>query len=464
MQTMETLLNVAYLRCSTEDQDVTHQLESIHKFCYNNGITIDKTVKDEGVSAYNKSAYERKGFSEIVELTQQNKINKLILFESSRLSRNFYEGQNLIKFFSDHRVEVYSVVDGGIINATELDNLLNSIRYWINQKASKETSDRIKSQKKMASDRGEYLGHPVLLGFKIENKREIIDEAMAPFVIKLFDTYIQHGTKECIPLLKSIGISATHQTLLQRLRNKKYKTLVGEDKFEITQRFIKSRRCFSGANTIALNRSKIRYEGLLYHSCGNKLAIDKNRKGEPYFRCKKCKGDKSISIKKSFTGNKLMANIDIELNKIIQQLNEEELQKRYNKKSYAKMEVINSKINELKHLISNKQKALNSANKKLEKLLAADEANMLLITTVANTIDSMKKDLEPIELNLLKEQNEYDTLNEESKSNEQSIQKTMDLKKRYLLTPQEQQKFILSSMIKKVIVYDTDLFDIYLNI
>ena len=460
----EKLLNIAYLRCSKDEQDVSHQLDSIRKFCYNNNIIIDKTIEDEGVSAYSKSAYEREGFSEIVNLAKQNRINKLILFESSRLSRNFYEGQNLIKFFSDHRIEVYSVVDGGIINATELDNLLNSIRYWINQKSSKETSDRIKSQKKMAREKGEYLGHPVLLGFKVENKREVVDENMVPFIEELFETYINYSSKECIELLKSFGISATHQTLLQRLKNEKYIAIVGNDRFNQVQKTIQSRRCNNGAVTRSLNRSDVLYEGLLYHSCGRKLSIDRNRKGEPVFRCKKCKGNDSVSIKKSFTGLKLMSNINKQVDDIIKNLNRDELKARYNERNNKQYDIVNIKVNELNEVLKAKRKALATANNKLEKLLISDDSNTILLSTVANTISSMKDEIEVIESELLKEQNSLDKINSESEANDKLINKIIDLKTAYKVASKDKKKAMLNVMINKIIVYDIDAFDIYLKI
>lgn len=457
------LFNIAYLRCSTDEQDVTHQLSSIEKFCESQNIVIDKVVKDEGVSAYSKSAYERKGFSEIIHLAEENKINKLILFESSRLSRNFHEGQNLIKFFSDKRVEIYSVVDGGIINATEVDELLNSIRYWINQKASKETSDRIKSQKKLAKSKGEFLGHPVPLGFKIENKHEIIDEDKRNFIIELFNTYINQSSRACIDLLKTIGIKANHQTLLQRIKNDKYIQIVGEDIFNKAQETIQSRRCSKGNNTRTLNRSNILYEGLLYHLCGSKLTIDKNRKGEPVFRCRRCKHNLDINIKKSFIGNPLMNNINKDMYEIINNLDRNKLEEKYKERNNKQRSIISYKIHEIKASIKSKKKSYALANNKLEKILISDMDDSL-ISTVANTVNNIKKEIEELEKELNIEQEKIDTIDEQTKFNDSLINKIINLKDVYINGSDKKKKAILNFMIDKVIVYDIDKFDIFLKI
>lgn len=458
------LINIAYLRCSKDEQDVSHQQSSIEKFCAHHNIIIDKIIKDEGVSAYSKSAYERQGLSEVIHLAETDKLNKLIVFETSRLSRNFHEGQSIIKFFTDKKIEIYSVVDGGQINATELDDLLNSIRYWLNQKSSKETSDRIKSQKKMARLNGEYLGHPVLLGFKIEGKYEIVDEDKREFIEELFDTYISYGSKACIGLLKGIGVNANHQTLMQRLKNEKYVQIIGADKFKQVQKTIESRRCMKNSNTRSLNRSEILYEGLLYHSCGNKLSIDKNRKGEPVFRCKKCKGNSEIKIKKSFTGPALINNLNIEITQVIDGLDKAILEKKYNSRSNKKQSVITFRIHELNILLKEKKKSLGLANNKLERLLISDSMDESTLKIIAGTIDKIKIEIHDIEAELKDRENDLNIIEEQSKIEQSTIEKIMNIKKIYNGADNNKKKAILNMLVKNIMVRDIEDFDIYLNI
>ena len=94
-----TQINVAYLRCSTDIQDVKHQENSIQDYCTKNNIIIDKVIKDEGISAYSKDVTYRKGFQEVLHLGHQGKIDNLVVFESSRISRRFIEGQTMIDEF-----------------------------------------------------------------------------------------------------------------------------------------------------------------------------------------------------------------------------------------------------------------------------------------------------------------------------------------------------------------------------
>ena len=80
------------------------------------------------------------------------------------------------------------------------------------------------------------------------------------------------------------------------------------------KKLIKGRTTARKGNvTNRTNKTDVLFEGLLYHSCGKKLVIDRNRKNEPFFRCKSCKGNPDIVIKKSFVGLPLMNNINEEL-------------------------------------------------------------------------------------------------------------------------------------------------------
>lgn len=154
---MKQMMNVAYLRCSSEMQSTEHQLNSVKEYAKKNDITIDKIITDEGISAYSKSASSRAGMTEVLHLGHQGKINNLIVFESSRISRRFIEGQTLIDELTKCNVSIHSVMDNRIINQEEIDQLYNSFKFFMNQKASKETSERIKSSKKLCRQQGRYL-------------------------------------------------------------------------------------------------------------------------------------------------------------------------------------------------------------------------------------------------------------------------------------------------------------------
>ena len=109
-------MNVAYLRCSTNQQDVQHQLDSIQTYCKTNCITIDQTISEEGVSAYSTS-YKNRKINDILQ--SSDKIDNLVVFEASRLSRNMVEGQDIIQQFTMRGTKIHRSI-------RELEEVLNN--------------------------------------------------------------------------------------------------------------------------------------------------------------------------------------------------------------------------------------------------------------------------------------------------------------------------------------------------
>lgn len=452
-------MNIAYLRCSKDIQDTEHQERSIKEYCERNQLIIDKTIKDEGVSAYSKSATDRDGFQEILHLSHLGQIEHLIVFESSRISRRFIEGQTLIDTLTKNGVIVHSVMDNAIINQNELDQLFNSFKFFMNQKSSRETSERIKSSKKLAKEQGKWLGGKILFGFKVVDGYEIIDEELRASVNDLFDTYISQGSKE---VMTKYNIKS-HQILLQKLKNPKYINIIGQAKFNQTQKVILSRATSKKGNKTKTNKTDIIYEGLLYHSCGNKLSIDRGRKGEVRFRCKKCKGNPEITSKKSFVGIQLMNNIDREVKEAINILDKDKLEQIYQSKSTKNKSITEYKIKELTNSLNERKRVLKNTNDKLENLLLNDASENLL-NVLADKITSTKKEIDKLEHELSEKKAELSNIDLEDKVQNELINKLTEIKKVYEQSNNIKKRAILHVLIEKIVVYDIDEFKIYMRL
>lgn len=453
-------MNVAYLRVSRDEQSTQHQLNSIKEYCKRNNITIDKVIRDEGISAYSKDVSARKGFQEVLHLGHQGLINNLITYESSRISRNFIEGQTLVDELTKCNVVIHSVMDNGVINQNELDQLFNSFKFFMNMKESRKTSERIKSSKRLLKEQGKFLGHPILTGFKVVDGVEVIDEDTKEEVIQMFDDYINFGGGYTVKKYKL----KHHQILMQKLRNEKYIKIIGKTKFNKVQQLIKDRTTARKGNiTRGTNKTDIPYEGLLYHSCNKRLTIDRNRKSEPVFRCKQCKGDNSITIKKSFVGIPLMQNIDREIMEILNTLDKDKLEERYNSRCNKNKSIISYRIKELNNLSKSKKKALILAQNKLERYIMEDASDNM-IESVSNMITRVKEELDDIQIELEKKQIELDNINIEDKAHAELIDKILEIKDLYARASNIKRKAILNVLVQKVIIRDIDDFDIYLNI
>lgn len=452
---------IAYMRASTneERQDTAHQRRSIERFAESNGFTIDEWY-EEYISAYKTSIDNREQIQKVKELAIMGQIENLLIFESSRLARNMTDQISIMDTFTRCNVKVYSVKDGRCINQNDIDKLMNAFMSYFNEASSRDTSARIKSQKRLAKERGLWLGGKVLYGYKIVNNEEVIDEEAQPIVIETYKKYINEGARAAMDYLANYTDRYNvNSTLLQYMRNPKLEAVVGS---QLYNKFMqeKSLRSTNNNNTVKTFRSQEKLEGLLYHTCGGKLTVDYDR-GKLRYVCKKCKKEHT-PIKKTFTGYKLTNNIEEGVLEVLNSLDKDELTRKYESESREKLNAIRRQIKSVSSHIRTKESDINKANKNLEKLLI-NAIDPSVLNVLVETIKSMEESLDRLraEYNQLKQEAALEEMKLSEK--EDLIDSLLDFKYLYTKGTYEQQKAILQRLIDKVIVTDTDDFAMYLN-
>ena len=454
-------LTIGYLRASTNEQkqDVEHQKRSIEKYAKANNMKVDKWYS-EYISAFSTSIDDREQINEIKKLAEENKVENLLIFESSRLARNMEDGLNVLDFFSMHNVRVFSVKDGKCINKEQIDKLFNAIQMYFNEQASRDTSARVKSAKRLAKEQGLWLGGKIPYGFTIEDKRLVVDKEKEPIVKTLYSTYITHGCKEAISYLSDYtDMYNINQTLLQYMAKPIMVQIVGQDVYD---EFMTIKSSRNNEGTVRTNKSNVKLEGLLFHECGGKLSIDYNR-GKLVFRCRKCKLNKSVSVKKSFSGDRLTDNIESKIVELLNGLDKDKLLDKYNKESNSKITLLKMQIERTEKALTQKKKELVKAQSNIKKLLVSDvdisliEVSGTIAKQMEKFIETLESELEDKKKRLAKEQLKTD-------NREDLVDSLLDFKYLYEKGNVEQQKIILNQLIEKVVVRDTDDFDIYLNL
>lgn len=459
---MKNKLTIGYLRASTNEQkqDVEHQKRSIEKYAKANNMKVDKWYS-EYVSAFSTSIDDREKINQIKKLAEENKVENLLVFESSRLARNMEDGLNVLDFFSIHNVRVFSVKDGKCINKEQIDKLFNAIQMYFNEQASRDTSARVKSAKRLAKEQGLWLGGKIPYGFTVQDKKLIVDESKIQTVKEVYKTYISNGCRSAMDFLSQYTDRYNvNQTMLQYMSNPIMIQIVGED---IYDEFMstKSNRNYEG--TVRTNRSRIKLEGLLFHEeCGGKLSIDYNR-GKLVFRCRKCKLARTVSVKKSFSGERLTANIESKIVELLNNLDRDKLLEKYNTESNTKISLLEMQIERTEKALSQKKKELAKAQNNIQKMLISDmDLSVIEISSgIAKQMESLIAQLTE-DLDIKKKKLAAEELR--SSKQEDLVDSLLDFKYLYKKGNDEQQKIILNQLIEKVIVRDIDDFDIYLNL
>ena len=444
---------IAYLRVSTTEQTIAQQRKAIEDYAAAHNLVIDKVFSDEGISAYSKTFEAREGLLEILKLSEQGLVSDLILFETSRISRRYGESVSLFDNLTTKGIRIHSVVDGGVINAQEIDQLMLAFRSYMNQQSSKLTSERIKAKLSHLKQQGYYTGGSVTWGFTVVDRRVVPDEELRPVIIQFFNDYIAYGASYCLEKY-NIGNPVT---LNKRIKNEAYKELVGEELYNHANKVRASRACRKSYST-KTNRSKWLYEGLLHHTCGKKLYLSTQTDGS-YYRCYRC----NSTGRKMYKAKELETLLEAELMTVFADLSYEKLEEQYLLKTEKLKLVLELEIKSLETEIEAAEKQLTTLKNRLTHFLCEDGSDMVikqiseLITNKIAEISSLKTDRDEAVIRLSSANNK-----EQQQMNQ--INNLLDAKDIYINASVESKKAVLHLIVDKVIVRDYDALDIFLHI
>ena len=455
-------INICYTRCSSTEQDTDHQIKSINDYAARNNITIDKYVSDEGLSGFRLDISQRPGIQEVIQLVQQDKVANLLIFESSRISRKMVQYQTVMDIFTQHNTRVHSISENTILNAHDIDRLLNAFKGWMAEQSSIETGRRVKSAHSKLRAEGKWAAGTVPYGYRLIDGYAVIDEELKPQIIEMFEDYIHYSSKY---VQEKHGIK-NRKTLMDRISHPAMKEIIGNELWLRANRVRESRKCRSNSSANQLNRTDVLFESLLYHKeCGHKIYLNRDyrSKNKPHhYRCKACRGNGS-TVKKSFSGKKLDKYLEEQILQILDSLNHDALLEKYNGRCTKKQAVLDLKQRELTTTLSSKKRALTLAQTKLEGYIL-DGAPDVTINAVSNVIANVSSELTDLEQQLIKINEDIESLQEQTNYHESLIENILNAKAIYKSASIVQKKAILQLLISRIEVSDTNKADIFLNI
>lgn len=159
---------------------------------------------EKGVSGYKVSANDRDIIVEIREMAQRKQFDVLLVFMFDRLGRKEDETPFLVKWFIEHDIEVWSTREGQQKLDTQVDRLMNYMRFWAASGESEKTSMRVKAAHSQMTEDGIWRGGTCPYGYKLVHMGRVgkknrplydlvIDETTAPIVQEVFDLIVRQG-------------------------------------------------------------------------------------------------------------------------------------------------------------------------------------------------------------------------------------------------------------------------------
>ena len=122
---------------------------------------------EKGVSGYKVSAADRDAIIEIRDMAEKKQFDVLLVFMFDRLGRREDETPFLVKWFIENGIEVWSTREGQQKLDSQVDRLLNFMRYWAASGESEKTSIRVKAAHTQMTEDGKWRGGKCPFGYKL---------------------------------------------------------------------------------------------------------------------------------------------------------------------------------------------------------------------------------------------------------------------------------------------------------
>ena len=102
---MEKVKAIIYARVSTAGQDYDRQLAELKGYADRMGYDVIKTFSEKISGA--KKVEERQAMTELLNYVEVNKVDKVLIYECSRLSRRAVDFLSIIEIFTEKKISLY---------------------------------------------------------------------------------------------------------------------------------------------------------------------------------------------------------------------------------------------------------------------------------------------------------------------------------------------------------------------
>ncbi len=120
---MKEVKAVIYARVSTQGQDYERQLAELTHYADRMGYKVVKTFSEK-ISGAKKIA-EREALSELLNYIENNQVDKVMIYECSRLSRRATDFLSIIETFNEKKISLYIHQNG--LETLQPDGSVNPI-------------------------------------------------------------------------------------------------------------------------------------------------------------------------------------------------------------------------------------------------------------------------------------------------------------------------------------------------
>ena len=328
---------VIYARYSSDnqsEQSIEGQLRVCEEYARSHDILILDTYIDRAMTGTNDN---RADFQRMIKDSAKREWNYVLVYKLDRFSRDKYATAVHKKTLKDNGVKLISATEH--IPDTPEGIIFESMLEGYAEYYSAELSQKVRRGMNETRQKGNFTGGFLIYGYKVENKKVVIDDERAEVVRYIFEQYsLGVYVKDIIASLTARGIfnrgkPFARNTVYNILKNEKYSGIYrhNDEVFENMYPQIVPLEIFERVrgkiNANKYGKRSIEVVYLLRHKlkcgyCGQPISAEcgtsKTGAKKRYYKCfgrKNHNGCKKSMIRKDYLENLILSTVIDELSK-----------------------------------------------------------------------------------------------------------------------------------------------------
>ena len=295
---MESIKRAAgYIRVSTAEQStkglsIETQIAEIENYAKLNNMRLEEVYIDRGITA-RKSLNKRADFMRMMKDVESGRINHIIVLRLDRFFRNVYDYHKMMNEYLDPNNCDWSAVKEQYTTTTTNGRLMINLRLAIAEQECDTDSDRIKDVFANSVRNGYAISGAQPWGFKVENRRVVIDEEKREMMNDLLDhVEMTSSVRATLNYMKNTYGVSFHYSSFARLLKKPllYGSYRGNDNYcegYITkERFDRIRKLLDKNIKVSEKRHMYIFSGLIVcDECGRRMSGHHYGDKYLYYRC-----------------------------------------------------------------------------------------------------------------------------------------------------------------------------------
>ena len=190
---MNAVIYARFSSHSQTEQSIEGQLRVCREYAEKHKINIIGEYIDRALTGTNDNRPE---FQKMIEHAKKKEFQQILVYKLDRFSRNKYDNAIYKHKLAEYGVKVVSSTE--IISDTPEGAIMEGLLEMFAELYSKDLSQKVKRGIKESIIKGNYIGGHILYGYKVVDKKIVIDEETAPAIKYLFEEYANGKSKKQI--------------------------------------------------------------------------------------------------------------------------------------------------------------------------------------------------------------------------------------------------------------------------